>query len=291
MDRKRYLASLTIEDKKLIRLFTEEMDRINLLYMKAVRSEDMAKANELLKKLKNIAKTLGDEYGERADIRIPTEYIKWASYIDDVAGLSAWIGVGVALSKKEIKTIMHELGPVHIQAVNALLNNSKNYVRSSLDGMERQALTMINQLQQEKIREELAKGMISWEWLHKVNERVIEYFSNNWITGFKDRGGKFRSMDRYVDMLTRTETAIANTQGTINRAMELWITKFRIIEHADCCEACAEMNGDIVDITEWTVELPPFHPNCRGYIVADMSKAEDMILLGGAKREITEIRG
>ena len=142
-------------------------------------------------------------------------------------------------------------------------------------------------MQQQKIREELAKGIIAGE---KANERLIEYFTDNKITGFKDRAGRFWSMDRYVDMLTRTETAIANTQGTINRAIQVGITKFRIVEHADCCEICAEMNGDIVDVSNGIVDLPPFHPNCRGYIVADMSEAENNILLHNAKAEIKEIR-
>ena len=53
--------------------------------------------------------------------------------------------------------MINELGPIHVDAVNALLNNSKNYVKSSLDGMERQAISMINELQQEKVREQLAK--------------------------------------------------------------------------------------------------------------------------------------
>ena len=69
-------------------------------------------------------------------------------------------------------------------------------------------------------------------------------------------------------MLTRTETSIANIQGTINRAIQLWITKFRVVEQADCCELCSEYNWEVVDVTDGTVDLPPYHPNCRGYIIA-----------------------
>ena len=290
MDRKRYLPKLTKEDIKLINLFKEEMDRINLLYMKAINSNDTTKAKQLLNQINTISKTLQNEYGERADIRITTEYIKWTTYINKVVWIEAGISLWIPLAKSELKTLMKELGPIHIEAVNALLNNSKNYVRSSLNWMERQALTMINELQQEKIREQLAKWIISWEWLLNMNKRASSYFLENWITWFKDRSGKFWSMDRYVDMLTRTETNIANTQWTINRALELWITRFRIVEHPDCCEECAEMNWEIVDISDWAVDLPPFHPNCRGYIVADMSKADDTILLGMAKRELVELR-
>ena len=74
---------------------------------------------------------------------------------------------------------------------------------------------------------------------------------------------------RYVDMLTRTETAIANVQGTINRWIQVWLTKFRVIEHFDCCSnICSHYNGEVFDVSKGMVNLPPYHPNCRGYIEA-----------------------
>ena len=269
VDRTDFLAKLTEEDRKLIKLFQDEVDRINLLYMKAIHSNDMTKANQLLKQIKKISNYLSQEYWKRAEVRLPQEYVKGTSYIDEVLEMDI---VLENLSKQSIEAYLDELWPIHIEAVNALVDNSKNYVRSSLDWMERQALTMINELQQTQVREELAKGIISWE--AKSNDRLIDYFTSQWISWFKDRGGKYWSMDRYVDMLCRTETSIANTQGTINRGLELWITKFWIVEHPDCCEVCAEMNGDIVDIRDGVVELPPFHPNCRGYIVAIVDEEE-----------------
>lgn len=136
--------------------------------------------------------------------------------------------------------MVDDLGVLHIEAVNALLDNSKNYVKSSLDGMERQALTMLNQLQQEKVREKLARGVITGDSLQTMKEKVARYFEENQITVFKDRGGKTRTLDRYVDMLVRTETSIANIQGTINRAIQIGITKFRVVEQADCCSICKE---------------------------------------------------
>lgn len=272
VDRTDFLAKLTEEDRKLIKLFQDEVDRMNLLYMKAIHSNDMTKANKLLKQIKKISNYLSQEYWKRAEVRLPQEYVKGTSYIDEVLQMDIALE---NLSKQSIEAYLDELWPIHIEAVNALVDNSKNYVKSSLDWMERQALTMLNELQQTQVREELAKGVISWE--AKSNDRLVDYFTSQWISWFKDRGGKYWSMDRYVDMLCRTETSIANTQGTINRGLELWITKFWIVEHPDCCELCAEMNGDIVDIRNWVVELPPFHPNCRGYIYAVMDEEEYLI--------------
>lgn len=268
MNRANYFAKQTKEDLQLIKLFREELTRINVLYLQAINSDDMSKADRLLKKLGSIAKTLENEYWERATKRIPQEYLLGSKYIDDTLTKEAsFLAINKATAK-ELKKMVAELWEVHVDAVNALLNNSKNYVKASLDGMERQALTMLNELQQEKVREKLARATITGDSLQEMKTKVAKYFQSNGITGFKDRSGKLWSLDRYVDMLTRTETSIANIQGTINRAIQLGITKFRVVEQADCCELCSEYNWEVVDVTDGTVDLPPYHPNCRGYIIA-----------------------
>jgi hypothetical protein len=84
MDRKKYLAELySAEDRKLIKLFQKEMQRLNLLYFRAISSNDITKAQELMNKIKTISKTLKSEYSERADLVIPKEYLKGSKYIDD----------------------------------------------------------------------------------------------------------------------------------------------------------------------------------------------------------------
>ena len=268
MNRANYFAKATKEDLELVKMFKEELSKLNLLYMRAIHSNDVTKANSILKKMWQITKTLEAEYWERATKRIPQEYLLGSKYIDDTLTKEAsYIAINKA-SKKDLQNMLKELWQIHVDAVNALLNNSKNYVKSSLDGMERQALTMLNELQQSKVRETLARSTITGDSLQEMKDKVAKYFMDNQITVFKDRSGKRWSLDRYVDMLTRTETSIANIQGTINRAIQLGITKFRVVEQADCCELCSEYNWEVVDVTDGTVDLPPYHPNCRGYIIA-----------------------
>ena len=277
MDRANYFARYTKDDLALIKLFKEELAKLNASYILAINSSDITKANTLLRKMWSIIKTLNAEYDERAELRIPQEYLLGAKYIDDLLTKETSYQVINRATKKEINKMIDELGTVHVDAVNALLNNSKMYVKSSLDGMERQALTMLNELQQEKVREKLARSVITGDSLQNMKEKIARYFEQNQITVFKDRGGKTRSLDRYVDMLTRTETSIANVQGTLNRAIQLGITKFRIVEQADCCELCNEYRNQVVDVTSGLVELPPYHPNCRGYVIAVIENQDNIV--------------
>ena len=277
MAREDYLADKYTEaDKKLIKIFQEEVKKLDLLYFRAINSSDREKWKQILSKIKEINKVLKANYDEWADVEIPKEYLKGATYIDDTLEWDNSISVVLEADEKEVRNMIKWLWPVHLEAVNALLNTSKNYVKSSLDWMERQAITMLNELEWEKVREELARWTLLWESLTSMEERIKRYFQNNKISWFKDRAGRLWSMDRYVDMLTRTETAIANIQGTINRAIQLWHTKFKVVENSDCCSFCADENGKIVDIAKGTVDLPPFHPNCRWYIIVVNEIWEEM---------------
>lgn len=182
MDRSNYLFRVTDEDRALIKLFSEELNRINALYLKAIKSNDISKANQLLRKMGAIINTLDENYEGRADKRLRQEYLLGAKYIDDTLTLEkSYILINKA-TRKELVKMVEELGEIHVDAVNALLNNSKMYVKSSLDGMERQALTMLNELQQEQVRENLARGVISGESLGDMKARVKKYFTDNSIT-------------------------------------------------------------------------------------------------------------
>jgi SPP1 gp7 family putative phage head morphogenesis protein len=166
--------------------------------------------------------------------------------------------------------MVNNLGTIHVNAVKALIDTSDMYVKASLDWMERVAIQSLEKTIQEKLTQELAKWVLKWESISEMKRGAIDLLQSEHITEFQDRAWRYRSMDRYAEMLVRTETNRANTQGTINRAIQIWITKFQIVEQPDCCEVCAEMNGDIVDISQGTVDLPPFHPNCRWYIIAQV---------------------
>lgn len=269
MDRKRWLPDYNNpNDKKLIRLFSESMQELRALYFEAMNEWNRTKANRILRQLGQISKALNAEYADWSKYELTKEYVKWAYYIDDVM---KWGTIALMINKlpqEELNEMLKDLWQIHVEAVKALINTSDMYVKASLDWMERVAIQSLSKLHQEMVREELAKGILRGESMQEMKNWISDLLHAENITKFQDRSWRYWNMDSYVEMLTRTETNIANTQGTINRAIQLWITKFQITEQPDCCEICAEVNGDIVDVTEWDVELPPFHPNCRGFITA-----------------------
>ena len=271
MDRKRWLPDYNNPNwKKLLKLFSDTMQEIRALYFQALSENNTTKARRLLRQLGQISQALESEYGDWSKVELTREYVKGAYYIDDVMQNGTIFLAVNKLPYDELQDMVNNLWNIHVNAVKALINTSDMYVKASLDWMERVAIQSLDKAIQEKFTQELAKWVLKWESINEMKRGAIDLLRAEHITEFQDRAWRYWSMERYAEMLVRTETNRANVQGTINRAIQIWITKFKIVEQPDCCEVCAEMNGDIVDISQGTVDLPPFHPNCRGYIIAQV---------------------
>ena len=270
MDRKSYLPFFeSSANKNLISDFHEIFVNVRLAYLQAVNSKNSQKIKSLLSKIDDYLDYLEDLYESWSAVELRREYLKWYKYILDFVKEPNTLTISQIneAGLKTLKEILNACWPVHVEAVNALITNSNMYVKASLDWVHRVASDVLTKALQEKIRERLAKDTLAWASLQKMKESVTSILSDEKIMFFRDRAWRYRRIDRYVDMLVRTETSIANIQWTINRAIQLWITKFKIVENSDCCKLCAEYKWNIVDVKNWDIDMPPFHPNCRGYII------------------------
>lgn len=72
---------------------------------------------------------------------------------------------------------------------------------------------------------------------------------------------------RRATLIARTESAFALTEGQRQGYDQMGITRLERVEDPDCCEACAEHQGEIYTIEEAKGVLPE-HPNCEGTWVA-----------------------
>jgi SPP1 gp7 family putative phage head morphogenesis protein len=87
------------------------------------------------------------------------------------------------------------------------------------------------------------------------------------------------SADR-AETIARTETATADTQGTIAGWRESGVVGgLQWLAAPDCCDECQEMDGEIVPLDDGFPDGdPPLHPNCRCTVTAvltdDMAEPE-----------------
>lgn len=110
-----------------------------------------------------------------------------------------------------------------------------------------------------------------------VTDNLIKALKDKKITGFVDKAGRNWKVENYAEMLTRTITRQAVTEGAITRYAAHGVELIQVSSHATSCPICGPMQGKIMRIDGSTepvdgvsvdaLQLPPFHPNCRHVIL------------------------
>lgn len=257
------------EDKKLISSFVQAQKDIEHFYLQALREKNLRKAKYYADQAKALVDLLQEEYQSWALTRWSQEYLKGFKQVEHLKR-------GVPKQTVELgeDQIMLQVGKFHKQALLALVQNGNRAVSATLDGMKKDivyGLALFNQKGKEiwlqhQIQSQLGAGILTGKALHYQKSDLVAFFQKKGLQ-LRDRSGRKRDPHTYAEMLIRTETARAYNAGIINRALELWTSKFRIEESWNCCSICAQYNGKVVDINKGGYDLPPYHPNCRGTIV------------------------
>lgn len=106
------------------------------------------------------------------------------------------------------------------------------------------------------------------------------------ITSFVDRTGRRWGLAQYTDMATRTVTAEAQNVATRLILVENSFDVVEINSVDNPCEDCLPFNGKEFSLTGRTPDLPvlrndpPFHGNCRHYMMPNRRTVEERQLAG-----------
>jgi hypothetical protein len=154
-------------DTKFINLFSKASKNIQQLFLQALAEGKYEQAKSLSDRIKQIQTTMKAEYSTRSELRIQEEYLKGLEYVEDYATGASSILQLQHLPIKDyqeriafVENSIQSLGPIHIEAVNALINEEKSYVYASIDGISRNVDYVLSQVHRADIREEIATGMI-----------------------------------------------------------------------------------------------------------------------------------
>lgn len=249
--------------------FVQAQKDIEHFYLQALREKNLQKAKYYAEKAKLVVQELQEEYQDWALTRWAEEYLKGFKQVEHLKR-----GTPKREQKLETNKIFLQVGKVHKEAVLALVQSGNRAVFATLDGMKRDItywLALFNQKGKEiwlqhEIQSKLGAGLLTWKSLHYQKSDLVSFFQKKGLQ-LRDRSWRKRDPHTYAEMLIRTETARAYNAGMINRALELWTSKFRIEENWNCCSICAQYNGKVVDINKGGYDLPPYHPSCRWSVV------------------------
>lgn len=103
------------------------------------------------------------------------------------------------------------------------------------------------------------------------SQRVLNEFANKGVTGFVDKSGRSWSLRTYAEMATRTVSARARIDGSLNRFQQNGEDLVVVSAHAESCPLCDPWEGRVLSISGNSEEYPSvaeaeatqlFHANC-----------------------------
>lgn len=244
------------EAERLIKFYTEVereiLDRLNRGLLRGNKTEYLAQMK------KNIESILADlrvgnrTWCEEATARVYAKGVATADMMIEARG----------------QAVIGGFGAIHQQAAQILAENTFQRLGSVAQLIGRRTESLHRDLALENIRGSVV-GYDTWQ---QVARKYREDLAKRGVTGFRDAAGREWNMRTYAEMVARTSTQEAHTQGTLNRLAEHGHDLIVVSKHGGACEKCVPWEGRVLSITGKTEGYPTFaeakaaglmHPNCR----------------------------
>lgn len=164
---------------------------------------------------------------------------------------------------------------IHTAAIDALISDvsveliaanssiSKLFSRVTLQ-------TQQTALQDAEISRMISEGLIEGQTRRQVSNKILEELTTQLgEEKFVVINGRNYRPDKYSELVARTRTREATTQGTINTALRYGVDTVQIDAHMEVCSYCQQFSGRVYSISGTDpdfpalTEKPPYHPNCR----------------------------
>ncbi len=250
--------------KELVEIYTRAQERL-VKRLTSAKLTDFAKfrIQEQLVQINAIIGALNAEVREAMPGVISGYYQHGANIAD------------LALNAQGVKVSALNMGNrIHTAAVKAVAEQMALDLATANGTMKTTATRILRQTQQTLVEERrinqlIADGIVTGESRRETSARLKEALINEIGEGkLVQAGGRYFTPEYYSELVTRTRTREAVTQGAVTRSMEYGITLFQVSIHDNPCDRCAQYQGKVYSITPdsgfpMLEARPPFHPHCR----------------------------
>lgn len=155
--------------------------------------------------------------------------------------------------------------------LKALVNSTTQSFGQSLSGVGRSARNVFTNQLQEQIKQQIASKFITSTTQVDITNTVKQTLLNEGLTAVKDSAGRSWSLDRYAEMLSRTQLTEARNNGLMTQMMENGQDLVQVSINGSDHPECAVWEGEILSLTGETAGFATideaegsdlFHPNC-----------------------------
>lgn len=175
---------------------------------------------------------------------------------------------GVASAAADVGSLLPDFGSgIHQEAIEILADNIASGLNGAAETVGRQVDDYFRRVGLDAASELVLAG----ETLRDATGAATSALRARGVSAFVDASGRTWNLDRYAEMVVRTNTADAIVRGNVNKAGEdgYDLVEVLVIDDERLCEICGPYEGKTYSLNgatpgfEQLDELPPFHPNCR----------------------------
>ena len=206
-------------------------------------------------------------------------------WVADIMPKSYERGVGAAGARLKIMGITDDINfdaQIHTSAVSVLIDDVATDLLIANNSAKKSVNLLIRRTQQKQIEDKaiskmIAEGIVAGEPRVTTSDKILQALLKNAEDGkFITINGRHYNMESYADLLARTRTREANTQGTINRSLQYGNDLVQVSAHAmdePASDICYQYQGRVFSISGNDPDFPmldirpPFHPNCEHVIL------------------------
>lgn len=183
-----------------------------------------------------------------------------------------------------------QFSKLHQEAAMVAAEGAVQNFGAMADGLENAFVDYIRRAQyvgsKQAIAREIAGGIVEGASRRTVSNRLVEELRQRAMNGTIVVGKATLNVNAYADILARTVTRAARTDGTINRATEYGIDLV-IISNTGAVDFCTIFEDQIFSLSGKSkrypklVHRPPLHPCCTHTLsafVSEFSDADEMAL-------------
>ena len=259
--------------------FSGEVDSLAALYRNAAAdmmdvindaaafAGQRARAVALLHQYQTILADLNDEAAAWIELNIPRAYGSGLEFVDRCIAGYRRAGINLRGPRVSGRTEREVFSQVHREAVRAITESMLDVMSAAAQQIGRRADDVFRREGMLAVAQGIVEGQARVDVSREIERRLIAAGRPDFI----DKLGRHWPLDRYAEMVARTTTREAMTEGTIQRLREHGMQLAQVSAH-HAADFCIYYENVIVSIGPEPHPLyppisainggPPFHPRC-----------------------------
>lgn len=248
----------------LLSIYRRRQEKLSGLLLRAdLTSFQRFRAEEILRQVRDEVRFLDRQAAAFSQQAAPRAYrlgLQVASKSAAEAGIVREVNFGNRINTRAINVLADQMTQDLVSANRSIQNNIHRFIRQTQQQI----------LEDSQISRTIAEGIIEGQTRRTVSDQLARQFREQMgEQQFVTAGGRSFTPEDYSELVARTRTREAASQGTVNGALQYGMDLVQIDVHGDACPLCRTRMGRVYSISGEHPDFPkldvkpPYHPRCE----------------------------